>query len=372
MQSEHLPERKPIHYGDYLQLSKVLQAQGLESARWGVPAHDEMLFIITHQAYELWFKQIVHELHAVVDIFQQPQVEESAMGRVIHLLERIRVIQGVLLQQIDVIETMTPLDFLEFRDLLVPASGFQSLQFKKIEILLGVRRDDRISADRDFFKTRLRDSERAFLEQLESAASLVDLTQAWLERMPFLKFSDFDFWQQYQQVTNQMLERDRRIIESNPALSESQRAIQLQTILQTEERFAAVVNRDRYDVLRSEGEFRFSHRAFLAALFIHLYRDHPLLYLPFRYLTLLVEIDEALTNWRTRHALMVQRMLGRKIGTGGSSGHDYLSQTTQANRVFLDLYSLSTFLVPRSELPALPDELVAALGFHFSGRGDNG
>lgn len=358
----------PIHYGDYLQLGKLLGAQQLESTRYGEPAHDEMLFIITHQAYELWFKQIVHELRAVVGIFQQPQVEEAAMGRVLHLLERVRVIQGLLLQQIDVIETMTPLDFLEFRDLLVPASGFQSLQFKEVEILLGVRRSDRIPADRDFFYTRLRDAERAELEQLESQPSLLELTESWLARMPFLNFKEFDFWQQYQSATDQMLERDRQIVQDNPALSEQQRELQLMTIDQTKQRFAAVADRSYYQELREAGEFRFSHQAFLAALFIHLYRDHPLLYLPFRYLTLLVEIDEALTNWRTRHALMVQRMLGRKIGTGGSSGHDYLSKTTQANRVFLDLYSLSTFLVRRSDLPKLPDGLVSALGYHFTGR----
>ena len=263
---------------------------------------------------------------------------------------------------------MTPLDFLEFRDLLVPASGFQSLQFKEVEILLGVRRSDRIPADRDFFYTRLRDAERAELEQLESQPSLLELTESWLARMPFLNFKEFDFWQQYQSATDQMLERDRQIVQDNPALSEQQRELQLMTIDQTKQRFAAVADRSYYQELREAGEFRFSHQAFLAALFIHLYRDHPLLYLPFRYLTLLVEIDEALTNWRTRHALMVQRMLGRKIGTGGSSGHDYLSKTTQANRVFLDLYSLSTFLVRRSDLPKLPDGLVSALGYHFTGR----
>lgn len=358
----------PVHYGDYLQLDKLLDSQRPESPRYGAVAHDEMLFIITHQAYELWFKQIVYELKAITGTFQQPRVEEAEMGRVIHLLERVRVIQGVLLQQIDVIETMTPLDFLEFRDLLVPASGFQSLQFKEIEILLGVRKTDRIPTDRDFFQTRLRPAEREHLSAMETQPSLLDLTEQWLGRMPFLQFQDFDFWQQYQSVTERMLSRDRQIIQSNPDLSENQREVQLASIEQTAQRFAAVVDRQRYQQLRLDGEFRFHHQAFLAALFIHLYRDHPLLYLPFRYLTLLVEIDEALTNWRTRHALMVQRMLGRKIGTGGSSGHDYLSRTTQANRVFLDLYALSTFLVPRFELPKLPETLVAALGFHFTGR----
>lgn len=360
--------RPPIHYGEYLQLEKVLGAQAPESSKYGAPAHDEMLFIITHQAYELWFKQIVFELHAVTQSFAQPNVEEAELGRVLHLLQRVRVIQNVLLQQIDIIETMTPLDFLEFRDLLVPASGFQSLQFKTIEIVLGVRRTDRIAADQDFFHSRLRDHERQQLETAEGQPSLLDLTDQWLARIPFLTFEGFDFWQQYHQATQRMLQRDRAIVQSNPDLSDSQRQLQMHTLENSAVRFRAVTDADLYEELRGQGEFRFSHRAFLAALFIHLYRDHPLLYLPFRYLTLLVEIDEALTQWRTRHALMVQRMLGRKIGTGGSAGHDYLARTTQANRVFLDLYALSTFLLRRSDLPPLPDTLVTALGFHFGGR----
>ncbi len=95
-----------------------------------------------------------------------------------------------------------------------------------------------------------------------------------------------------------------------------------------------------------------------------------MLYTPFRYLTLLVDIDELFTSWRQRHAIMVQRMLGTKIGTGGSSGHDYLSRTTQQNRVFLDLFNLSTYLLPRGELPVLPSELQQGLGFFFSGKDD--
>jgi tryptophan 2,3-dioxygenase len=156
-----------IYYGDYLQLDKILGAQELESAKVGKSAHDEMLFIITHQSYELWFKQIIFELESIVDIFQAPTVEERRMGRVIHRLARVKSIQRVLVDQIDIIETMTPMDFLEFRDLLVPASGFQSVQFKKIEILLGLRREDRIKADREFFQSRLCPMDLGELDDLD-------------------------------------------------------------------------------------------------------------------------------------------------------------------------------------------------------------
>ncbi|MBX3416314.1 MAG: hypothetical protein KF851_01825 [Pirellulaceae bacterium] len=359
---------RPIQYSEYLQLDQLLATQTLESARYGKPAHDELLFIITHQAYELWFKQIVFELESVVDIFDNSTVEDREMGQIIGWLTRITKIQTILLQQIDVIETMTPLDFLDFRDLLVPASGFQSIQFKQIEIMLGIRREQRTPADRDFFHSRLSEAEQSQLLALEARPSLLDLTDAWLQRMPFLNFGQFEFWREYETAVELMLESDRNIIALNPALSEEHRAWQLAAIETAKQRFASALEEERYNELRQAGEFRLTHQGFLAALFINLYRDEPMMYLPYRYLTLLLEIDQNFTNWRSRHALMVQRMLGRKIGTGGSSGHEYLSQTTEKNRVFLDLFALSTFLLPRSALPSLPVELSRALGFHFAGN----
>ena len=100
----------------------------------------------------------------------------------------------------------------------------------------------------------------------------------------------------------------------------------------------------------------------LGAVFIHLYRDEPAFQQPYQLLAKLVDIDEEFTQWRYRHTIMVHRMLGAKIGTGGSSGHDYLRQTTQNNRFFKDLFNMSTFLIPRSALPVLPDEIVQSMG----------
>lgn len=359
-----------IYYGDYLHLDRILGAQELESSKRGKPAHDEMLFIITHQAYELWFKQIICELNSIIDIFDDPIVEDKKMGRVVHRLARIKTIQRVLIQQIDIIETITPLDFLEFRDLLVPASGFQSVQFKQIEISLGIKREYRISADQEFFHSRLTDGDRNYLDDLESKPSLLELTDHWLARMPFLEFGEFDFWKEYDQAINKMLDSDAEIIKNNPTLTEREKEFQINDLLGTRTRFQSLLDEDQFNKMREKGEFRFSHQGFLAALFIHLYRDEPMLYSPFRYLTLLADIDELFTNWRQRHAVMVQRMLGSKIGTGGSSGHDYLSATTRQNRVFLDLFRLSTFLIPREDLPKLPDELRRSLGFFFEGKDD--
>lgn len=127
----------PVYYGDYLQLDKLLSAQASESEKYGVKAHDETLFIIVHQVYELWFKQVLHELSSVLDIFSQCEVRDQQLTTVVHRLKRVICIQKLMNDQICVMETMTPQDFLSFRDYLVPASGFQSIQFKILEISLG-------------------------------------------------------------------------------------------------------------------------------------------------------------------------------------------------------------------------------------------
>src|SRR5690554_6457754 len=126
-----------LYYADYLQLPRLLDSQLPESRRHGREAHDEMLFIVTHQTYELWFKQILHELKSVLAAFAVAPLDEHSIGVIVARLERIIAIQKVLNQQIDVLETITPLDFLDFRDYLIPASGFQSVQFREIELRLG-------------------------------------------------------------------------------------------------------------------------------------------------------------------------------------------------------------------------------------------
>lgn len=355
-----------VYYGDYLKVDQLLSLQQPLSELEGQPAHDEMLFIITHQAYELWFRQILFELDSVIEIFRQQSVQEEQIGLVIARLERIRVIEEVLVQQIAIIETMTPLDFLEFRDILVPASGFQSVQFKEIEIRLGLRRDQRTNTDRDFFRTRLRKSDRNYLAEREQQPGLLQLLEAWLERMPFLQFGDFDFWGEYTVAVERMLARDLKIIQQNQTLSPEEIAFQERNLEQTRQSFLTILDEDLY---AQQDTMRIGHRALQAALFINLYRSEPIVQQPFRLLTACVEIDELLTIWRSRHAIMVERLLGRKIGTGGSSGHDYLRRTTEQNRVFVDLFNLSTFLIPRSELPVLPDDLRRVLGFHFGGAG---
>src|SRR5215813_6640096 len=103
-----------LTYGKYLKLKELLACQVLESAKAGKPAHDEMLFIVTHQTYELWFKQILFELDLVQEIFGGSVVDDADLGRAVHAAERIVRVEQLLVSQIDVLETMTPMDFLEF------------------------------------------------------------------------------------------------------------------------------------------------------------------------------------------------------------------------------------------------------------------
>lgn len=134
----------PAYYADYLRLEQLLSAQQPRSAEFGKPAHDEMLFIIVHQAFELWFKQILHELESVCEMFESDFVDEKNLGVAVARLLRITEIQKVMIDQFRILETMTPLDFLEFRDFLSPASGFQSVQFRLIENRLGLLQEQRV------------------------------------------------------------------------------------------------------------------------------------------------------------------------------------------------------------------------------------
>ncbi|WKE64460.1 tryptophan 2,3-dioxygenase family protein [Gallaecimonas kandeliae] len=349
------------YYSDYLQLDKLLDAQAMESERHGNPAHDEMLFIVTHQAYELWFKQMLHELRSVMSLFEGETLDDSALATTVHRLKRFTAIQRLVNEQITVLETMSPQDFLEFRDYLVPASGFQSVQFKELEIRLGLRRDQRTEADRQFFYARLKDEDRQYLLDLEQQETLTCQLDRWLARLPLLEFDGFAFWEHYRKASQAMLDSDEAIIRNT--FDGDDLKVQLEELDGTRARFAALFDEAHYKQMREEGQLSLSHRALMSALFINLYRDEPLFHLPFQLLTTLMEIDELFTAWRYRHVLMVQRMLGSKIGTGGSSGSDYLRRNTEANRLFKDLYAISTYLLPKHALPALPEAIKKKVGF---------
>jgi tryptophan 2,3-dioxygenase len=358
-----------VHYHSYLELDKVLDAQHPRSALIEPqPAHDEMLFIIMHQVYELWFKQIIHELGSISTMFEDDLMDEREISTAVSRLERIIEIQKLLIEQINVMETMTAMDFLDFRNYLFPASGFQSLQFRIIENMLGLKSGQRLQYNNMPYDVVFSDDQKNALQKSIDGKSLLTHVIEWLERTPFLEFDKFKFLDAYQKAVEHMLEKEKDAINATDILTPEVKQQRLTMLGDTNTYFNAVFDPAKFEEMRERGEIRFSYKAMTAALFIFLYRDEPILQQPYRLLSNLMDVEEMLTNWRNRHAQMVLRMIGRKTGTGGSSGHQYLKSTAQQHQIFTDLYQVATLLIPRSDLPALPEELKTHLGYHFSAK----
>jgi tryptophan 2,3-dioxygenase len=355
--------RRSCYYPDYLRLDLLLAAQQPESVRAGAPAHDEMLFIVTHQAYELWFKQILHELDRIQQDFSAEPLDDRHLLRIVGGLSRIHEIWKLLIQQVDVLETMTALDFLDFRDFLVPASGFQSLQFREIETRFGMPASERPTVNGKAVGLRLSDTDAARLEAAQAQTTLSAQLDGWLSRMPFRAGEGFTFREAYRGAVEKALQQDRAMILANADLTVAQRERELDGLDRAIARFNVIFMPEA-----SLGVWRMSPQAVEGALFITVYRDEPILQLPYRLLETLIAIDEAVTLWRYRHALMVKRMLGVKTGTGGSSGHDYLREGTERMKLFPDLIHLASYLIPRSRLPALPVEIAKKMGFSYLAR----
>jgi tryptophan 2,3-dioxygenase len=249
----------PLSYGSYLKIDELLDLQQPLSR----PAHhDEMLFIIIHQVYELWFKQLLHELDATMEA-----LDRDDLLRVAKHFRRIHAVQRLLEQQVDILETMTPQEFNQFRDNLNPASGFQSVQFRELEFACGLRKTDLLKW------IELDDAWRARLQRRTESPSLYDRVKALLQRRGFA-------------------------VDSSPELIESFRRI---------------------------------------------YSDEAANYDLYLLLEDLIEFDERFLLWRGRHVRMVERMIGQKIGTGGSAGARYL-EGTLGNRFFPELWEVRTYL----------------------------
>lgn len=333
-----------VYYGEYLQLDKILGAQAPESDKVDVDAHDEMLFIVIHQAYELWFKQILHEVGSVIRIFESPELDDDgpAVPTAVHRLRRVNTILQVLVKQIDILETMTPLDFLDFRDLLRPASGFQSIQFKELEARLGLKMEERFG--KQYYTSQLKPEDKTYVEEIEQASTLIELINSWLERMPFF---ETEYW------PNASTDPDR------PYFWVEMRKV-YEASLSDEEKG----NLEHWEsVFFGEKTGRLSPAAKRSALFIMLYRDLPLFQLPFSLLQSLLDIDESMATWRYRHINMVSRMIGMRVGTGGSTGKKYLKGAMDSHYIFSEIADLSSFLIDRRRIPTLPNNLTHRLGF---------
>jgi len=367
-----------IHYHDYLQLDKLLNAQDPESNKQNASAHDEMLFIIIHQTYELWFKQLHHEADACVATMSQPALNDNSpeLQTVVHRLNRIAVILRVLVHQIDIMETMTPMDFLDFRDMLRPASGFQSWQFKSLEAKLGLKFEYRHG--KEYYTQQLKQEHIDIIKAAENGHSFLQLVNDWLERMPYgpspttiVKKQDVFKAPSREEGEKQSLQKntdspdDENQSEVWDFWSDYKKAYS-HSLAEAEKN-----NLDAFDEVfyqQRETHYTLSAKANRSALFIMLYRGYPMLQTPFQLLNHLLEIDEQLSTWRHRHMNMVHRMIGTRIGTGGSSGKDYLKSAADKHYIFKEIAQLTSFLIERKKLPQLPKEIERMLGFSGAGH----
>ncbi|NWV02475.1 T23O dioxygenase, partial [Ptilonorhynchus violaceus] len=345
--------RGGLIYGEYLQLNKILNAQELESEKKGKKIHDEHLFIVTHQAYELWFKQILWEMDSVRVIFQNGHVrDERNMLKVITRMNRISMILKLLVEQFSILETMTALDFFDFRYHLSPASGFQSLQFRLLENKIGVPQSLRVPYNRRHYRDNFKGQDYELLLKSEQEPTLLQLVEAWLERTPGLDAEEFDFWGQFEENVLKGLEEEFALIQ---AKAESEEKDDLLSEFQKQrDALLSLFDEKRHEHLLSKGERRLSYKALKGALMIYFYREEPRFQVPFQLLTSLMDLDMLMTKWRYNHVCLVHRMIGSKAGTGGSSGYHYLRSTVSDRyKVFVDLFNLSTFLVPRHWIPKM-------------------
>jgi len=346
-------DHKPVYYGEYLQLDKIIKAQDPVSFELGKePAHDEMLFIIIHQAYELWFKQVLFEVGSVINIMSKPSLNDNSpeLQTIVHRMHRVVTILKVLVHQIDILETMTPMDFLDFRDMLRPASGFQSWQFKILEAKLGLKFEQRHG--QQYYVSQLKQEDIDIIKNAESGPSVIQLINNWLERMPF--FDDSSYWQHYHPA-------------GSPGIHpfwEDYEAVYTASLSEGEKTNSTFFKNIFFNA-DNNTERNLSAKACRSALFIMLYRGYPMLELPFQLLDTLLEIDNQLGNWRYRHINMVRRMIGTRIGTGGSTGAGYLQGAMDKHYIFKEISQLNSFLIDRRKLPALPKELTEKLGYNF-------
>jgi tryptophan 2,3-dioxygenase len=264
--------RRAVTYASYLKIAELLKLQVERSSGPDGPEHDELLFIVIHQVYELWFKQLRHELHAV-----QQALEAGDTDRALHLLNRVLKILKTLVAQVDVLETMTPLQFLSFRDRLDSASGFQSAGFREIEAMLGSRDPGAAAAQPAGSKPR-----RA-IEAAQAAPSV------WASFLDYLS-------ERGHEIPDDVIAREPS------AAIEPDEAVQ--------EVLVAVYRGDPDAALVAER---------------------------------LVDLDEGIQEWRYRHVKMVERTIGTKRGTGGSSGVEYL-RSTLFRPVFPDLWEIRSRL----------------------------
>jgi tryptophan 2,3-dioxygenase len=359
------------NYWDYIRVEDLLALQSGLARSEDEIEDDEVLFITVHQIYELWFKLILRELRTLRDLFKGETVAEQALSGAVRSIHRIITVLRMCVAHFEVMETLTTREYLGFRDKLTPASGFQSGQLRQIEILFGLEEQERIPlGGPESWLQALRSHDgsessalKRVLAQRADRPSLRESVEGWLYRTPIGGLGPEDpgaeaalarFVEGYVAATAAELERTCEL------------AVQRSEGPEDAERL-----RERYraeeDAIRSflspspeEGGAR-RRRLRAAALFILSYRELPLLAWPRELLDGLIALEQQFLVFRQRHARMVERVIGRRTGTGGSSGVDYLDRTALSYRVFRDLWAVRTYQIRRASNPPL--ENAAFYGF---------
>ncbi len=347
-------------YWDYIRVEQLLRLQGgIEDDESTITDH-EVLFIVVHQVFELWFKLALRELTTLRDLFKQDPVPEESLAGAVGSMDRLTRIFRSAVSHFEVLESLNTRDYLDFRDKLFPASGFQSAQMREMEILLGMQDEERIGLGADGkYLEALKDptgqSESPAFERvkqrLADKPSLLSAVGTWLLRTPICGSQPGD-------------EGDEAAVEgflegylvALRGATDQTIAEVIGTGLMPEDkvhaRYAAEIEQARDFFFPDDLRLR---RIRAAVLFIESYRELPLLAWPRKMLAKLVELEQAMVVFRQRHARMVERVIGRRIGTGGSSGVDYLDETALKYRVFKDLWTVRTFQIPTDALPPLAD-----------------
>jgi|JRYL01.1.fsa_nt_gb tryptophan 2,3-dioxygenase len=362
------PGGRPTSYWDYIRVEELLALQNGIARSDAELSDDEVRFIVIHQIDELWFKLVLRELVAARDLFARDRVPEEALAGAAKSLERITICFELAAQHFRLMETMRTQDYLVFRDKLNPASGFQSAQMREIEILLGLDDQDRIPFG----------NEKSYTEALKShdgspspafarvARRLADgptfkaAVDRWLYRTPIdgsvpgdadddavvANFLD-GYHRGHEQLCARALEHSVAVQALAPEDTERLRARYRGQLQGARRHF------DADDVPAERRSFVRRLRA--AILFIDSNRSLPLLSWPGQIIDAVIACEQAMLVFRQRHARMVERVIGRRVGTGGSDGVAYLDQTALKYRVFTEMWAARTLLLPPDLTPPLRD-----------------
>lgn len=337
-------------YADYLNLHELLSLQGDDDEL----SNDEQHFVIVHQNFELWFRLVLIELRAARTLLLQTTLPEEDVPRIVHHLKRCTEIFRHMANQWKIMETLTPQDFLAFRDGLGTASGFESYQMRELELLLGLETKQRVAGMdplAHFRKLAERgETDAGVLKRLEAEAAmpaLGDILAKWLLRTPIQGSLSGDAGdeEKVSEFVEEYLAIHKKIGDDAVARMSQHGVDNIEAVAA---RFAGA-HEAAIDFLKPDGVVS---RSRAGLLFIESYRELPLLAWPRILIDTLVELEESLVLFRTHHVRMVERLIGRRVGTGGSSGVDYLEATLQY-RVFGDLWAVRTILIKSEALPEL-------------------